>query len=111
MAFRFGDETVVVDLPQFVAADAYAFSAAARPGVGSDNVQRNSTDRREHVRVRRRGQSCRSSRLLLVENRLVLELVPLRGGSGRGNSTAFAIGSYDNPTVNGDFSAFLSGEV
>src|SRR5438270_2202133 len=35
MAFRFADETVLVDLPKFVAADANAFSRAAGSGVGS----------------------------------------------------------------------------
>ena len=35
MAFRFCDESVVVDLPKFVAADAKAFSRATRSGVRS----------------------------------------------------------------------------
>ena len=35
MAFRFCDESVLVDLPKFVAADAKAFSRAARSGVRS----------------------------------------------------------------------------
>ena len=35
VSFRFGDKAVVVDLPEFVAADAKTFSRAARSGVGS----------------------------------------------------------------------------
>jgi len=35
VAFRFGDEAVVVDLPKFIAVDSNAFARAARPGVGS----------------------------------------------------------------------------
>jgi hypothetical protein len=35
MAFRFCDESVFIKLPEFLAADANAFSCAARPGVGS----------------------------------------------------------------------------
>jgi hypothetical protein len=35
MALRFGDERVVVDLPEFVAADANALACAARSGVRS----------------------------------------------------------------------------
>ena len=35
MAFRFCDESVLVDLPKFVAADANALSRTARSGVGS----------------------------------------------------------------------------
>jgi len=34
-AFRFRDESVVVDLPEFVAADSNAFARASRSGVGS----------------------------------------------------------------------------
>jgi hypothetical protein len=35
MAFRFRDESVVVDLPKFVSADLNAFPGAARSGVRS----------------------------------------------------------------------------
>jgi hypothetical protein len=35
MAFRFADEPVIVDLPEFVAADSNAFSRAARSGIRS----------------------------------------------------------------------------
>ncbi len=35
MAFGFCDESVVVEVPKFIAADANAFSRAARTGVGS----------------------------------------------------------------------------
>jgi len=39
MAFRFCDESVIVDLPKFVAADSNAFSRAARPMLVPVNVQ------------------------------------------------------------------------
>jgi hypothetical protein len=53
----------------------------------------------------------RASHLLLIEDLRALELFPLRSGSGKGDSSAFAIGSHHNATTASDLFTFLIGEI
>src|SRR5947208_1289856 len=72
MAFRFADESFVVDLPKFVPADSNAFSCAARSGVGSlqrPMESRSVSDRFEFVECDDHVRKCCHERLRLLGNR------------------------------------------